>query len=264
MFAKPILFVCLFFSFSFLSHSKEFPYPFSLSVSGSGGASLSEDFSYLINPALLAFHQRNIMGLAYSFKNKEQSLALSVVDNKNKWPMAVTYQRLWSGAFHKGGKNQFFFSSGSRLTNYLSLGFQLERDLDSSFNANIGSFLKLSSQLGFALFLDKILREREVNLRVLTFSASYHWKDFFSLHSDLSRSAKKDWILKMGMESLFHPLFSFQLGGMVFMENLAIEKGEDYLLSGGLSFFSPKFVLNYGIQTDAKNYQHSISCLIKI
>jgi len=263
---KAFFFVCL--SFSFLAHSEKqnLQHPFFLSVSGSGGASLSEDFSYLINPALLAFHKKKLVGAAYSFKDKDQTLVFSIGDNKTKIPLALTYQRWWSDSFQKGTKNTIFFSSGFKLTNYFSLGFNIESNTESSVKGNfsLGSFLRLNSQFGLAVFVDKALKEKENNLRVLTLSSSYHWKNFFSLYSDLSRSARKDWILKAGLESLFHPLFSFQLGGLAFMKDLKFKETQSYLLSGGLSFLSPKFVLKYGLQTDTTKHQHSVTCLIRI
>ena len=263
-----LFFSCLFFNApSFADSEKDkLQHPFFLSVSGSGGASLSENLSYLINPSLLAFYKRKKAGLAYSFKNKNQTAVLSLVDNKINLPVALTYQRWWYDSFKNGTQNKLFLSSGFKLTPYLSLGFNVEKNLESPFSKNvgIGSFLRLNSQIGLALFLDKALIEKDQNLRVLNVSGSYRWKNFFSIQSDLSKSAKKDWILRGGVESLFHPLFSFQLGGLAYMEELNFQEVKSYLLSGGLSFLSPKFVLKYGLQSDSKNYQHSFTCLIRI
>ena len=268
MFKSRLFFILtLFFSFFGFANSEDsLQHPFFLSTSGSGGANLNEGFSYLINPSLLAFHKKKKAGLSYSFKNKDQTMVLSLVDNKVRLPLALTYQRWWSDSFRKGTQNKLFLSSGFKLSPYLSLGLGVERKFQSSYfgNINLGSFLRLSSRFGIALFLDKILKEKDQNLKLLTVSGSYRWKNFFSIQSDLSRSAQKEWILKGGFESLFHPLFSFQLGGLAFMEKLQLQKWERSLLSGGLSFHSPKFVLQYGLQTDSKTYQHSLTCLIKI
>ena len=264
-----LFFPCLFFNASSFANSEKdkLQHPFFLSVSGSGGAALNENFSYLINPSLLAFHKRKKAGFSYSFRSKNQTAVFSIVDNKIKLPVALTYQRWWYDSFKNGKQNKLFFSSGFKLTPYLSLGFNVERSLESPFsgNAGIGSFLRLSSQVGIALFLDKALIEKDQNLRVLTVAGSYRWKNFFSIQSDLSKSARDDWILKGGIESLFHPLLSFQLGGLAYMKELNFQEVKRYLLSvWGLSFFSPKFVLKYGLQSDSKSYQHSFTCLIRI
>lgn len=279
MFKKYFFFLIttLFFPLLFLntlcfanSQEDKLQHPFFLSVSGSGGASLNEDFSYLINPALLAFHQRKKIGLSYSFKNESQTGVLSLVDNRVKLPVALTYQRWWSDSVTKAGKNKLFLSSGLKLSNFFSLGFNIERKIEKTTeslffgNASIGSFLKLSPQFGMALILDKVLKEEDQNLKLLTVSGSYLWKNFFSIQTDLTRSAQKNWTVKGGLESLFHPLFSFQLGGIAFMKELNLKEMESYLFSGGLSFHSPKFSFQYGLQTDSKNYQHSLTCLIKI
>ena len=248
------------------SQEEELQHPFFLSLSGSGGASLNENFSYLINPSLLAFHKRKKIGLSYSFKNKYQTAVFSIVDNKVKLPVALTYQRWWSDSFRKGTENKFLLSSGFKLYKFLSLGFNIEKSLESHFpgNASIGSFIKLSPHFGIALFLDKVFKEKNKNRRLLTLSSSYQWKKFFSIQSDLSKSAEKKWLLKGGFESFFHPLFSFQVGGMAFMSELDFQEVEKYLLSGGLSFHSPKFVCQYGLQTNSKDYQHSFTFLMKL
>lgn len=265
-FIIPFTLPALFLSLPCFSKEKSLQHPFFLSVSGSGGARLNEDFSYLINPALLAFQKRKKIGLSYSFKNKNQTAVLSVADNKITLPVALSYQRWWSDSFQKGTQNKLFLSSSFKLYPFFSLGLNIERSLQAPYfgNGSLGSFLRLSPQFGLALFLDNILKEKDKNLRLLTFSGSYLWKGFFSIQSDLSRSAQKEWILRGGLESLFHPLFSFQLGGMAFMKELSRTAVENYLLSGGLSFHSPKFTFQYGLQTDSKNEQHSLSLLIKI
>ena len=239
-------------------------HPVFLSVSGSGGASFHEDFSYLINPALLIFHKKKKGVLSYSFKGKQQTALLSIVDHKVKIPIALTYQRWWADSFITGAQNKFFFTSGFKILPFLSLGFNVERDLNSSlWNSGLGSFFKLSSQFSVAVFLDKMFIEKKKNLRVFTFAGFYRWKNFFSAQADLSRSARKQWILKAAVKSLFHPVFSVQLGGLAVMEQLNFQKPQKQFISGGLNFHTPYFLLGYGLQTDREEYQHSWSVLIR-
>ena len=268
-FNRVFLWFCLiglsFFCWAEQKQQETLFHPVFLSVSGSGGASFHEDFSYLINPALLIFHKRKKGALSYSFKGGRQTALLSVVDSKVKLPIAVTYQRWWVNSFTTGAQNKFFFTSGFKILPFLSLGFNVERDLNSSlWNSGFGSFFKLSSQISAAVFVDKMFREKNKNLRLFTFAGFYHWKNFFSAQADLSRSARKQWILKTAVKSLFHPLFSIQLGGLAVMKQLDFQKPQKHFISGGLNFYTSYFVLGYGLQTDWKEYQHSWTVLIRL
>ena len=143
---------CPFFSQAELSS------PFLLSQGGSGGASLKEDFSYLINPATMGFQNKTKGALVYSFKSKNfkpdrQTAFFSFLDLKTKIPLAVTYQRTWTDSFQKSETDTMFVSSGFKVAPYLSIGLTVEKGLNkSSWNGGFGSVLKIGNQTSMALF----------------------------------------------------------------------------------------------------------------
>ena len=255
---------CLLFALT--AGAEELSHPFFLSQGGSGGASLREDMSYLLNPALLGFQRRTKGAVSYSFKRKQQSTAVSFLDLKSKLPVAFSYQRDWTDSFRNSTKNNFFIHSGLRLSSSLALGAGIQKELKLSYwNFNLGSVLKLSPELSLALFLDKVLKEERAKQRVLTVALYHHWRSFFSTQIDFSRTEQRTWILKGGLRSLFNPFFSLQLGGRAYFEDeTAFRKIKKSFLSGGVSFHSPKFLLEYGAETDHKTYQHSITLLLQI
>ena len=267
-FYKIILKLIFCFLFSLLARAEETKLSpaFFISQAGSGGASLREDMSYLLNPALLAFQTKSKGAIAYSFKQKEKTLMASVLDIKSKLPMALTYQRSWTHSFKKSRGDNLFIHSGLRISPSLSLGFSLNRELKfSDWNFNLAGAFRLSPNLAFALFLDKVLEEEKKNQRILSLAFYHRWKSFFSTQVDFSRTEKSVWILKGGMRSLFHPLFSLQLGARAYFKDKSLFKEiEKSFLSGGLSFHSPKFLLEYGVEADKKIYQHSVALLLRI
>ena len=243
---------------------EEFSHPFFLSQSGSGGASLREDMSYLLNPATIAFQKKMKGAVSYSFRDNQQTALASFLDLQTKIPLAVTYQRSWTDSFIKKGKNKVVFSSGFKISPFFSLGLNVKRDLKPSlWNAGLGSLFKLSPNLSLALFMDNILKEDE-NQRVVTLAFYHRWKNFFSTQLDASKSAEKKWIFKGAVQSLFHPLFSLQLGGLIYFSEHDFQKIGQELLSGGISFHSPKILLEYGIQSNWKIHQHSLTLLLRI
>ena len=258
------LFIC--FLFCLTVTAEELSHPFFLSQGGSGGASLREDASYLLNPALLGFQRRTKGVVSYSFRERQQTVAASFLDLKTKLPMSITYQRTWSKSFRQSEENNLFIHSGFRVSPYLSLGLSVQRELKlSHWNFNLASVLRLSSDLGLAVFLDKVLKEEKAKQRVLTTALYHRWKNFFSTQVDFSRTEQKTWILRGGLRSLFHPFFSLQLGGRAyFKDDTAFQKIEQGFLSGGVSFHSPRLLLEYGIETNQKIYQHSITLLLRI
>ena len=259
---KPLIFLL----FCLTATGEELSQSFSLSQGGAGGASLREDMSYLLNPALLGFQRRTKGAVAYSVKNQRQTVSASFLDLKTKLPMAFTYQRAWSESFRKSVENNFLIHSGLRLSPFLSIGASVQRELKSShWNFNLGSMLRLSADLGLAVFLDKALKEEKAKQRVLSAALYHRWKSFFSTQIDFSRTEQKTWILRGGLRSLFHPFFSVQLGGRLYFEDdSAFRKIKNGWLSGGLSFHSPRLLLEYGVETDQKSYQHSIALMLRI
>ena len=254
------------FLFCLTAGAKELSHPFFLSQGGSGGASLREDMSYLLNPALLGFHTRTKGALSYSFKQKQQTLFASFLDLKTKLPVAFTYQRSWSDSFRKSEKDALFVHSGFQVSSFLSLGFSAQRELKlSHWNFSLAGALRLGSDLSLAVFLDEILKKENANHRALSVALYHQWRSFFSTQIDFSRTAQQQWILKGGLRSLFHPFFSFQLGGRAyFRDETAFRQIEQGFLSGGVSFESPKLLLEYGIETNQQLYQHSIALLLRI
>ena len=260
-----LFFPLLVLTYSLFSQA-ELSSPFFLSQGGSGGASLKEDFSYLINPATMGFQKKTKGALTYSFKStnftpKKQTALLSFLDLKTKMPLAITYQRTWTDSFKKSEADTMFVSSGFRVTPYLSIGLTIEKELkNSSWNGGIGSILKFGNQTSMALFLNQILKKENKNQRALSLAFYHYWKPFFSTQLDITKTAHRKWIFRGGLESFFQNFFSIRLGGAWF------QKTQRGLISGGLAFHSPKLRLEYSIEIerDEKQFQHAIVLILQI
>ena len=241
------------------SPAKDLSSPVLLSQGGSGGASLNENLSYLINPAVIGFQNKRKGAVLYSFKKNNQTALLSFLDNKTQLPMAITYQRFWSHSFRKSEKDKMLFSSGFKISPYFSLGLNVEKELSSSaWNGGLGSVLKLGQDLSLAAFLNQVLKKEDKNQRVLSLALYHKWKSFFSSQLDISRTSQKEWIIRGGLETLFQDFLSLRLGAVWLQK---IKKG---LISGGLAFQSPKLMLEYSIQKDDKDYQQALVLIFRL
>ena len=262
-FYKKALTITLACLFCFSLGAEDLSHPFFLSQSGSGGASLREDMSYLINPSLLGFQKRTKGAISYSFKEKQQTAIASFLDLKTKLPVAISYQKLWSDSFKNSDKDQLFVHSGFRVSRYFSLGASAQRGIKpSDWNFGLAGTLRFNSTFAMALFLDEFLDYQQ---RILSVALYHHWRKFFSTQIDLSRTEQRTWVLKGGLRSLFHPYFSVQLGGRTYLEDKNLFNDiEEFFLSGGFSFHSPRLILEYGLETNQKTYQHSLTLLLRI
>lgn len=253
-----LIFSILVWVYPFFSQA-ELASPFFLSQGGAGGASLKEDFSYLINPATMGFQNKTKGALAYSFQAKNQTALFSFLDLKTKFPLAVTYQRFWSDSFQKSEKDIMFVSSGFKVAPYLSIGFTVEKDLKKTlWNGGLGSVLKLGNQMSMALFLNQILKKKNKNQRALSFAVYHNWKSFLSSKLDITKTAHQKWIFRGGLESFFQNFFSVRLGGIWF------QKTQRRLISGGLAFHSPKLRLEYSVEKDEKQYQQAFVLILQL
>ena len=254
------IFPALFFlALPLTSPAEELSAPLFLSQGGAGGASLKEDFSYLINPATIGFQKKIKTVVSYSFKQKKQTALFSFLDLKTKFPLAFTYQRFWSNSFNKSEKDKMLLSSGFKISPYLSLGVTVEKELKPSvWNGNLGSVLRLSNQLSTALFINQVLKKENKNQRALSIAFYYNWKHFFSTRLDITKPAGKEWIVKGGFESVFQNFLSVRIGGTWFHTT------QNGLISGGLAFYSPKLLLEYSVETDQKTYQQAVVLSLQI
>lgn len=253
------LFIVIFLAYSWISPAEELSSPLFLSQGGAGGASLQEDFSYLINPATMGFQKRTKGVIAYSFKKHNHRAVLSFLDMKTRFPLALTYRRSWAHSFSKSKKELMTFSSGLKVSPYLSFGFNVEKELNPSvWNGGLGSVFRMGNQLSMALFLNNILRKENKNQRILSLAFYYNWKHFLSAKADISKSARQEWIFRGGFESLFKNFLSVRLGGTWF------QKAEYGLISGGLAFHSSRLFLEYSVETDQKTYQQAVILSLQI
>ena len=253
--------LCFFFLFvlPLTILAEELSSPVLLSQGGAGGASLDENLSYLINPAVIGFQNKRKGSALYSLKKNRQTLLLSFLDIKSQLPMAITYQRFWSHSLRKSAKDQMLFSSGFKISPYFSLGIHVEKELSSSiWNGGLGSALKLGQDLSLAVFINQILEKEDKNQRILSLAFYHQWRNFFSSQLDISRTGQKEWIIRGGLETLFQEFLSLRLGAVWFQK---IQKG---IISGGLAFQSPKLMLEYSIQKDDKDYQQAMTLIFRI
>ena len=226
----------------------------SLSQAGSGGASLKEDFSYLLNPALIAFQKKSKGGLAYSFKKQKHLTVLSFLDAGTKFPLSITYQRFWSKSFKKRDKESLTLGSALKVAPYISFGVSTQKELRSAgWTGILGSNIRLAKTLSMAVFLNQNFTNKKFEQRDLSLAFYYSWRNFFSSQVDITKKpGSQNWLLTAGVESFFHDFFSVRLGGTWFY------KTQDLWFAGGLNFKSPKLLLEYAVLSDQKTYQHAI------
>ncbi len=229
--------------------------PALLSYGGAGGASLKEDISYLVNPAVIGFQKTSKGAILYSFNPFKQTALLSFLDRKTNLPLAFTYQRLWDNSLKKSGPDKMTVSWGFLVSPYLSLGLSMEKALKAgAWSANIGSVFRLKERFSLALFVNQFLKKE----RVLALAGHYNWKQIFSTSLDVSKTDHQGWVFRGGWESFFSDFFSIRLGGVW------IEKQKKRLISGGLAFQSPKLSLEYSVQQNGKIYQQALLLMFHI
>ena len=249
-------FFLLLIFFPFFSQS-ELSHPLFLSQAGAGGASLKEDFSFLLNPASISLQTKNKTALAYTFKAEKQKAFFSFADLKTQIPLAVSYQREWSQSFKQSEKDTLFLSSGLKLSPYFGLGVAVEKDLKkSTWNGSIGSIVRLRKQLSAGLFLNNLLKKENKNERSLSLALYYNWKSFITAKIDISKTVHQKWIYRGAVESLFQKFLSLRFGGAWF------QKEQRGLISGGIAFQSPKLVLEYSLETNQKRDQYQQACVL--
>lgn len=237
-------------SFGFTSSPLQLPY------SGAGAASLKDDFSFQINPALLGFQERSSFLISYSLNGKDQKGLLAIQDKQGGLPLGISYERLWKT---KGQpENKWSVSLGQGLGSYLSFGFSVHKDqLKPPWNADIGILFKPGIKTALGLVLSNITKSRPNNKRkkTLTFGVYQGFGGFFSIRADASPLKKQGWIFKGGFENLFYNFLALRIGG------LWNTKEKEGMLSGGLGFYGPRLQIEYGMQKkkDLKIQKHVFS-----
>ena len=229
--------------------------PFVLSSSGSGKALVEKKFSYLLNPALAGFYEKNKAGISFGLKNIRKTLAISVFDLTSGLPFAITYENDWELNFLKTKEHLLTLSSGFPVSRNFSFGASVGRAfLEKAWDASVGSYFKLNDSLGLAFVLDRLFKvEGEFDM-LSTLSVSYKWKKFFSSSLDISRTWDKQWIFKGGVESFFYDYLSIILSGVFFNED------KSHLISGGLNFQAPKIFASYNLGVnDVRQISQSLS-----
>lgn len=243
----------------FVTHSRSM-HPLFMSQSGAGGASLREDFSFLINPATLTFQNKNKMALAYAVKQKRKLLVFSFVDLKTKIPLAISYQRSWIKNFTKNKTDQMNMVSSMPFSNYFSIGASVKKNIQSgSWQADVGSLFRITPKFSLAVFATDLLKVRKKNRKQISFGLYHNWSNFLFIKIDASKKVHKNWIVRGGIESLFQQFLSIHLSGAWFKNR----KIKPYI-SGGVAVQSPKLVLEYAIQGNKKEYQQALSLILKL
>ena len=227
------------------------PAPF-LALGGSGGASLKENLSYIINPALIGFQSRSKGGIFYSIRKNRQTGGLSFLDHHTKIPLALTWRRRWSRSFMDSDGQSLKAALGFRLTSWLSFGLKAQREWRPlAWNGGLGLAVRLQEGIGLALYGDPVFKEKKQDRRNMSLAFYYNWREVFSFQGDLSVSTKKKWIARGGLESFFQKFFSLRLGG-VWRQNT-----RPLSFSGGLAFQNQRFVLEYGLEKDKGAFRHA-------
>ena len=228
-----------------------------LAYSGAGIASLRPDFSYLINPALLGYVDKQRSLLAYSFKSHWQTILFSLLDQTTGIPMSVTFQREWHSQGEYSPMNLWSFSVGSRMTSHFSLGLTARRAKDwkgkNRWNGDVGALLKLGRQTALGMTLSEVLVYESQNHRKVNFGFYQGWTHFLSGRVDVSYSREQEWVVRGGMESLVQKFLALRVGGLWSF------KEERALFSGGAGFHGPRLQFDYALQTDQIIFQHVVT-----
>lgn len=227
-----------------------------LAYSGAGGGSLSHDFSYFVNPALLGYARKQQSLLAYSFKSHWQTALFSFMDRSAGLPVSVTFQREWYSKGKYKPLNLWSVSSGTRISPVFSLGVTVRRGKDKEgknrWNGDLGALFRLASQTSLGVTLSEVLVYESRNQRVLNFGFYQGWAHFLNGRVDASFSREQEWIVRGGVESLIQKFFALRVGGLwSFKEKRAF-------FSGGIGFFGPRLQFDYALQKDQDIFQHVI------
>ena len=227
-----------------------------IAYSGAGGGSLSHDFSYFINPALLGYARKQQSLLAYSFKSHWQTALFSFMDRSAGIPMSVTFQREWYSKGKYKPLNRWSFSSGTRISPVFSLGVTVRKGKDKEgknrWNGDLGALFRLAPQTSLGVTLSEVLVYESRNQRTLNFGVYQGWAHFLNGRVDASFSREQEWIIRGGIESLFQKFFALRVGGLwSFKEKKA-------LFSGGVGFFGPRLQFDYALQKDQNFFQHVV------
>ena len=236
-----------FLAFGFSSPPLQLPY------GGAGAASLKNDFSYLINPALLGFQTKSQLLLAYSMEGRDQRGLVAMQDRKGVLPLGISYVRFWK---HKGGvENKWSVSVGQSLGDFLSIGVNIHKDhLKPPWNADVGLVFKPAAKTALGLVFGNLTVSKNTNReKVLTLGAYQEYGGFFSIRADASRLRKQGWLFKGGFETLFYNFFALRMGG------LWIKRKKEGILSGGAGFYGPRLHLEYGAQKGETLLSHVIA-----
>ncbi len=231
--------------------------PFHLSYNGSGVASLSEDFSHLLNPAALGFHRRSKSAIAYSIKNKHQMTSLVFTDLKTGIPLGINYERYWSSRLTKSDIDRVHVSMGAAVTPFLSLGATIHRETlkkitkEVFWNGDLGALLRLSPRTGVGATLNQLIINDKIKNRVATFGFYQKLIRTFNVRVDFSYSQKDKWITRGALETLFKQFLSLRVGSSWDFQTKQMFYG------AGLSFYGPRLQLDYSIEKDNFIFQHA-------
>ena len=232
------------------------PSPFHLAYSGAGSASLKPaDFSYLLNPAGMGFNRHSRAAVAYGFKGRRQIGALSLADQKTGFPLAVTFQRMWSSTEKSALLDRMSFSSGAVVIPNFSMGVSVHRDKKkgegkSRWNGDMGAVLLLGRGAGVGVACSKLLIYDSKNNRVMTFGFFQKWSPAVSGRIDASFSRETRWTARGGLEILLKKFIAVRGGGAWSFEE------EKPLFSGGVGLYSPRLQFDYALQKDDTILQH--------
>lgn len=234
--------ILLYLFFVFPSFTLPSP-PLQLPYSGAGVASLKDDFSFQLNPALLGFQEKSEFLISYGLNGKDQKGLLAIQDKQGGLPLGLSYERIWKNEGEP--ENTWGVFVGQRFSSYLSFGFSVHKDqLDPPWNANIGVLFKSGIKTALGLVLNNLTISRPYNKRekFFTFGVYQGFGDFFSVRADALHLKKQGWIFKGGFENLFYDFLALRLGG------LWNAKEKEGMISGGLGFHGPRLQIEYGMQ----------------
>ena len=232
--------------------------PFHLPYKGSGVGSLSEDFSFLLNPATLGFQRRSKSAIAYSIKNRKQMVSLVFIDLKTGIPLSINYERYWSSRLVKSNLDRVDVSLGTDITPFLSLGLTIHREtLKSSqkksfWNGDLGALLRLGPSTGIGATLNQLLITERVQNRIATMGFYQKFMKTFDVRVDVSYSSKKGWVTRGAMETLFRQFLSLRVGSAWDFQT------DQASYAGGLSLYGPRLQMDYSLEKDDLIFQHVI------
>ena len=197
--------------------------PLSAPFSGAAGASLRNDFSFLSNPALLAFQTKPSLLAGWRLSDRSQTGLLAAQDFSGGLPVGLFLSKIWkSEKAGKAGKGvNWGFAAAQKAGRSLAFGGAVHKTGPSLYRARLGLGFKAGRRAAVGLSFGSppvsFSRRRAWRKAEQAFSAAAFqgFGDSLSARAEADFDFKaKGWIVKGGAEGRLFKFLALRGGGI--------------------------------------------------